>query len=64
MFDQVCDGHGEDAELALRFHVETTPTVILLDRSGNIAGLNLHFETRDARDEFAQAMARARRPVR
>lgn len=55
----VCDGRGLRGDLLLRFHVEAVPTVIALDGRGNIAGLNLHVETRDARAEFDEAMARA-----
>lgn len=54
-----CDGRGMDAELALRFHVETAPTVVLLDRKGAIAGLNLHSETRESQQELDEALARA-----
>ncbi len=54
-----CDGRGMDAELALRFHVETAPTVVLLDRKGAIAGLNLHTETRESQQELDEALQRA-----
>jgi peroxiredoxin len=62
-FPQVCDGGGADAELALRYHVETTPTLIVLDRQGKIAGLNLHVDTVDAQQELAEALARALAPA-
>jgi hypothetical protein len=55
----VCEGRGLESELALRFGVEAQPTVILLDRQGKIAGLNLHCETKSALQEFDEAMARA-----
>ena len=61
-FPQICDGRGFATELALRYHVETAPTLIVLDRQGRIAGLNLHIDTRDARDELNSALERARRP--
>lgn len=54
-----CEGRGLDSELALRLGVEAQPTVILLDRKGALAGLNLHCETKSARQEFEEAMARA-----
>jgi peroxiredoxin len=57
----VCDGRGLRADLLLRFHVEAVPTVVAIDRSGAIAGLNLHVETRDASLEFDEAMTRALR---
>jgi peroxiredoxin len=55
-FPQVCDGRGWDAELALRYHVETVPTLIAIDRGGAIAGLNLHVDTRSARDDLDAAL--------
>lgn len=55
---------GMHDDLFLRFHVETVPTVIALDRSGAIAGLALHVETRDARAEFDEAFARALGPAK
>lgn len=54
-----CEGRGLESELALRFGVEAQPTVLLLDRKGAIAGLNLHCETRSAQQEMDEAMARA-----
>lgn len=54
-----CEGRGLESDLALRFGVEAQPTVILLDRKGLIAGLNLHCETKSARQEFDEALARA-----
>ena len=58
-FLQVCDGKGVATDLALRYGVEIAPTMIVLDRKGRIAGLNLHVDTKDARDELAEAMQRA-----
>lgn len=58
-FLQVCDGKGPSTDLALRYGVEITPTIIVLDRKGKIAGLNLHVDTQDARDELAAALQRA-----
>lgn len=54
-----CEGRGLESELALRLGVEAQPTVILLDRKGSIAGLNLHGETKSAQQEMVEAMARA-----
>lgn len=55
----VCSRQGLHDDLFLRFHVETVPTVVALDRTGAITGLALHVETRDARAEFDEAFARA-----
>lgn len=63
-FPQTCDGDGFATELALRYHVETAPTLIVLDRHGRIAGLNLHIDTRDARDQLRAALERAERPIK
>ena len=63
-FPQICDGGGFAAELALRYHVETAPTLIVLDRLGRIAGLNLHIDTRDVRDQLEAALERAQRPIK
>ncbi len=52
-------GRGLESELALRFGVEAQPTVILLDRKGAIAGLNLHCETKSAQQEMDEALTRA-----
>jgi peroxiredoxin len=40
-FPQVCDGHGMQADLALRYHVETVPTLFVIGRDGKLAGINL-----------------------
>ena len=55
----VCDGKGMDSDLLLRFHVEAAPTVIAIDTKGNIAGLNLHAENKEAQQELDAAIARA-----
>ncbi len=60
-FLQVCDGRGWQAELALRYGVEAVPTLIAIDRNGAIAGLNLHVDTKDARDDLDTALQRALR---
>ncbi len=56
---QACDGGGWQGELALRYHVETAPTVIVLDRQHKIVALNLHAGTESARADLAAAFARA-----
>jgi len=61
-FLQVCDGRGWQAELALRYGVEAVPTIIVIDRAGAIAGLNLRVDTKDARDDLDAAILRALRP--
>lgn len=58
-FLQVCDGKGAATDLAVRYGVEITPTMLAIDRKGRIAGLNLHVDTQDARDEVAAALQRA-----
>lgn len=58
-FPQVCDGRGYESDLALRYHVETVPTLIAIDRAGKIAGLNLHAATDDAREQLREALTRA-----
>lgn len=58
-FLQVCDGKGPSTDLALRYGVEIAPTMIVLDRKGKIAGLNLHVDTQDARDDLGAALQRA-----
>jgi len=62
-FPQVCDGHGWQAELALRYGVEAVPTIVVIDRAGAIAGLNLRVDTKDARDDLDAAIVRALRPA-
>lgn len=60
-FPVICDGEGLESEPMLRLHVETTPTVIALDREGRITGLNLHLATADARADFEAALKAALR---
>ncbi|MEY4672354.1 MAG: AhpC/TSA family [Planctomycetota bacterium] len=57
----VCDGRGWMADLALRHHVETAPTLLVLDRGGRIAALNLHGGGRDGQSELREAVGRAGR---
>jgi len=33
-FPQVCDGRGWQSELALRYHIETVPTFLVIDKDG------------------------------
>lgn len=61
-FPLVCDGRGWMADLALRYHVETAPTLIVLDRKGRISALNLHGNGRDGETELREAVRRAARP--
>lgn len=63
-FPQVCDGRGWQADLALRYHVEAAPTLIVIDRAGKIAGLNLHVDTRDAREGLRAAIELALQPAK
>jgi peroxiredoxin len=58
-FPLVCDGRGWQADLALRYHVESVPTLVVIDRKGAIAGLNLHVDTRAAREDLQAALQRA-----
>ncbi|MGE3174842.1 MAG: TlpA family protein disulfide reductase [Planctomycetota bacterium] len=58
-FPMVCDGRGWRADLALRYHVESVPTLIAIDRQGRIAGLNLHADTKMAREDLTAAVTRA-----
>ena len=60
-FPLVCDGRGWMADLALRYHVETAPTVVVLDRKGRISALNLHGGGRDGETELREAVLRAAR---
>jgi peroxiredoxin len=59
-FPQIHQGGGWKTDLAVRYHVETAPTLIILDGEGRIRGLNLHIETRDAREQLEAALRRAR----
>jgi hypothetical protein len=58
-FLQVCDGKGWMTDLALRYGVEVVPTMIAIDRKGKLAGLNLHVDNKEARDELDAALQRA-----
>lgn len=58
-FPLVCDGRGWMADLALRHHVETAPTIIVLDRKGRISALNLHGGGKDGEAELREAVRRA-----
>ncbi|GAB4160148.1 MAG: hypothetical protein Fur0037_27130 [Planctomycetota bacterium] len=58
---EICDGHGFRSDLFLRYQVETVPTILVIDKEGKIAALNLHTETKDALDDLTDAIARARR---
>jgi peroxiredoxin len=56
---QVCDGRGFHADLLLRWHVETVPTLVVLGRDGKVAGLNLHVGNEEARRELGETVRRA-----
>lgn len=58
-FPLVCDGRGWMADLALRYHVETAPTILVLDRKGRVSALNLHGGGKDGETELREAVRRA-----
>ncbi len=58
-FPHICDGKGPQTDLALRFGVEITPTILVIDRNGKLAGLNLHVDNQVTRDELTAALKRA-----
>jgi peroxiredoxin len=60
-FPMVIEGKGWQADLALRYFVETAPTVIVIGRDGKIAGLNLHGSTKDSADELKAVVEQARK---
>lgn len=57
---QICDGRGFQADLFLRYQVETVPTILVLDKQGRIAGMNLHTGTKDAVQELTEVVQKAR----
>lgn len=58
---EICDGLGYMADLFLRYQVETVPTILVLDKQGRIAAMNLHTGTKDAVQELTETVARARK---
>jgi hypothetical protein len=56
---QVHDGEGWETHAALRYQVEATPDIMLLDREGKIAGLHLFPVDPENRAEFVRLVKRA-----
>lgn len=56
---EICDGRGFQSDLFLRYQVETVPTILVLDKEGKIAAMNLHTGTKDAVQELEDVVQKA-----